>query len=92
MRGHVTKKGRRWYVVYDEVRGDDGKRVQRWRAGGDTKKEAEETLRTILGTLDSGEYVRPNEQTVGDYLEQWLGATKAQVRRSTHTSYSGLLR
>ena len=66
MRGHVRQRGRGWAVVYDEVRGDDGKRVQRWRTGGDTKKEAEETLRTILGTLDSGEYVRPNEQTFGD--------------------------
>lgn len=91
MRGHVAKKGRRWYVVYDEAR-QDGKRVQRWRVGGDTRAEAEKRLRQILSSVDSGEYVQPTEQTVGSFLEQWLTATRPQLRATTHASYTMLLR
>ncbi len=92
MRGHVAKKGRRWYLVYDENRTENGKRVQRWRVGGNTKAEAEQALRSILSAVDAGDYVQPSALTVGAFLEQWIEASRAQLRGTTSASYAMLLR
>lgn len=87
MRGHVRRRGGSWSVVYDEGRDESGRRIQRWRSGYATKREAEEALTKILGTLADGEYVRPNSDTFGEYLDQWLEAVEVQVRPSTFASY-----
>jgi integrase len=87
MRGHVRKRGSKWCVVYDEGYDDSGRRVQRWKSGYATKREAEEALTKILNSLSQGEYVRPNGDTFGGFLEEWLAAVEAQLRPSTFASY-----
>jgi hypothetical protein len=49
MRGHVRKRGSKWAVGHDEGRDDNGQRIQRWRGGYATRKEAEEALTAALG-------------------------------------------
>lgn len=87
MRGHVRKRGGTWAVVYDEGRDDGGRRVQRWKGGYATRREAEEALTKILSSLAMGEYVRPTADTFGGFLDEWLEAIEAQVRPSTLASY-----
>lgn len=45
MRGHVAKKGGRYYaVVYEGTDPATGRQRHRWHVGGATRKEAERVL------------------------------------------------
>jgi Arm DNA-binding domain len=85
MRGHIAKKGTRYYVVVDIGRDvETGKRKQKWHSGHRTKKEAESALSDILTNLDRGTYVEPSRLTVGGFLERdWLPSLRGQLRPAT---------
>jgi hypothetical protein len=88
MRGHVAKKGRRWYPVVDVRDLDTGERKRKWHGGHDTKREATRALTEILGRLDAGTYVAPSRLTVAEFLlEDWLPAVRPSLRPSTFSSY-----
>ena len=83
MRGHIAKKGKRYYVVVDAP-SEDGKRRQQWHPGGGTKAEAEAELTRILSRLQGGEYVSPSRVTVRAFLEdEWLPAVRSTIRPGT---------
>lgn len=89
MKGHVARKGKRWYAVVDI--GFDpatGRRKRKWHAGFKTKREAEQALAKIVTQLDAGSYVEPSKTSLGEYLlSEWLPATRATIRPSTWESY-----
>jgi integrase len=88
MRGSVIKKGDRWYVKLElDPDPATGRRRQRWHSGFATKKEAERARVDLLSKLDRGEYVAPTQQTLGDFLTEWLSAVERTVRPSTFESY-----
>jgi integrase len=88
MRGHVARKGKRYYPVVDVGRDpESGRRRQKWHASCSTKREAERALVTILGSLQTAAYVEPSRGTVADFLIEWLPAIRATVRPSTWASY-----
>lgn len=87
MRGHVRKRGKRWAVVYDEGRNEEGRRVQRWRSGFRTKGEAENFLSKTVSSLGDGSYVAPSKLTFGAYLENWLEEIADTVKPSTSKRY-----
>ena len=88
MRGTVTKKGGKWYVVVERPPDPlTGKRRPKWHSGFKTKKEAERARIDLLSKLDRGEYVEPSQQTLADYLVEWLTAIEHTVRPSTFDSY-----
>lgn len=91
MRGHVRKRGNKYVVVYDEGRDVAGKRIQRWRSGFDTKRDAEKALTEILASLEQGSYAQPTTKTVTQFLGEWLAAVQGQVRPSTWASYKMLI-
>ncbi|WP_188858932.1 Arm DNA-binding domain-containing protein, partial [Oceanobacillus indicireducens] len=59
MRGHIAKKGNRYYIVVDI--GDEERR-QKWLSGYSTKKEAEKDLPRVLNELNDGTYIEPSKQ------------------------------
>jgi len=89
MRGSVVKKGDRYYVKI-ELDPDPltGKRRSKWHSGFRTKREAEKARVDLLSKFDRGEYVEPTQQTLADYLSEWLPAIQHTVRPSTFDSYS----
>jgi integrase len=89
MRGHVAKKGSRYYaVVYEGFDAITGKDKYRWHAAGDTRKAGEKLLADLVKRLHDGDYRAPERITFGDYLlERWLPTKKAQLRLSTFSSY-----
>ena len=89
MRGHIVKRGKRYYaVVYEGTDPATGKRIRRWYAGGDTRKGAEKLLGELVKRSHDGDYRAPDRITVGDYLlERWMPTKRAQLRRSTFDSY-----
>jgi integrase len=73
VRGHIARKGKRYYVVVDVGRDPStGRRRQKWHSGFRTRKEAERACIEILAQLDGGSYTTPTKATVADYLRQWL--------------------
>ena len=89
MRGHVAKKGNRYYaVIYEGVDQATGRQRHRWYAGGATRKEAEKLLVEMVKRNHDGDYRAPERITLGTYLEErWLPAKRAQLRHSTWDSY-----
>lgn len=64
----------------------DGKRHS---INGKTQKEVAQKLRTIVNTMDKGEWVTPSQMTVGDWLLLWLrDYAPLAVRPSTLATYA----
>jgi integrase len=92
MRGHVRKRGKTYAVVYDEGEDESGKRVQRWKSGFKTRKEADTFLTTVLGSIARGEYVEPSKLTLGGYLnEEWLPGLGDEIAPLTKATYENMV-
>ena len=89
MRGHVARKGNRYYaVVYEGFDPATGQERHRWHAAGPTRKGAEKVLGELIKRMHDGDYRAPDRITLGDYLlERWLPTKQAQIRPSTFSSY-----
>lgn len=89
MRGHIAKKGKRYYaVVYEGVDPATGKERHRWHAGGLRRSDAEKLLTTLVKRAHDGHTTPSEKVTVGEYLtEKWLPIQRAQLRPSTFDSY-----
>jgi len=58
-----------------------------------TQREVSEKLRATLRTLDQGEAVNTDRQTIAQFLDRWLeDVVKPSVRPKTHHSYAQLVR
>jgi integrase len=93
MKGSVQKRTGKndvsWCAVYDEPR-PDGRRQQR-RKTFRTRREAETFLAKTVTAIDTGSYVAPSNETVGEYLTRWLEETAATVKPSTIHTYAGVV-
>ena len=94
MRGHIAKKGNRYYVVIHE--GPDpatGKARYRWHAAGASRGEAEKLLAEIVKRMHDGDYRAPDKITVADYLlHRWLPSKRTRVTPSTANSHERNIR
>jgi integrase len=89
MRGSVVRKGDRYYVKIElDADPATGRRRQKWHSGYRTKREAERARVDLLSRLDRGAYVEPSQQTLAEFLEEWLRAIEPTVRPSTFDSYA----
>ena len=80
-----TKAGRRYYIKAT-VPDDTGTPRQRVKRGFLTQKEAAKALRDLIRSGEqSGGYVPPTKQTLGEYLDEWLDGVR--VAPSTEASY-----
>lgn len=92
MRGHIAKKGNRYYaVIYEGIDPLTGKGRHRWHAAGATRKEAERVLTELVKRHHDGEYRPPEKITLGEYLQRWL-PTKRNLAPSTYSSYERSIR
>ncbi|MCF3942160.1 tyrosine-type recombinase/integrase [Oceanobacillus alkalisoli] len=91
MRGHVAKKGDRYYVVVDLGRDHRNKRKQKWFSGYSRKKDAEKDLPRILNELEKG-YKEPENMTLEEYFNQWLSRKKRNVQPGTYEHYESYMR
>src|SRR3990172_8959 len=90
MRGHVRRRGSAWAVVVDVGRDGSGRRRQQWHSGFRTRRAAEDELAQIVGRLQNGSYVKPDNQALGPFMREWLDSIRATVRPSTWTTYRAL--
>jgi hypothetical protein len=71
LRGHIRKRGNKWYIVVDLGKDTSGDRQQKWFSGYNTRTEAEADLPRILSELQKGFYVNTENMKLSDYLEYW---------------------
>ncbi|GAB4074757.1 hypothetical protein GCM10028778_22600 [Barrientosiimonas marina] len=86
MRGHIAKKGQKYYVVIDLGQDHKNKRKQKWFSGYERKKDAEKDLPKIINKLEQG-YTDPANMTMLEYFEQWLQKKKNAVSEGTYEHY-----
>jgi integrase len=89
MRGHIARKGKRYYaVIYEGSDPATGKERHRWHAAGGTRRDAERLLADLVKRSHDGDYRAPERITLATYLtERWLPTKHAQLRPSTYDSY-----
>ena len=94
MRGHITRKGNRYYaVIYEGIDPATGKPRHRWHAAGDTRKGAEKVLGDLVKRMHDGDYRAPDKVTLDDYLlERWLPSKRTRVKPSTASAYERNIR
>lgn len=89
MRGHIAKKGYRYYaVVYEGVDSATGKERHRWHIGGSTRRDAERVLADLIKRMHDGAYRPPDRISLADYLlKRWLPVKRTRVKPLTATLY-----
>jgi integrase len=75
-RGHVRRQSEdSWELKFDLGRDPlTGKRITKYATFRGTRKKAEEELTRRLSQRDQGTFVEPTRQSLGQYLQHWLGA------------------
>lgn len=88
MKGHMRRKGDRWYaVIYEGVDPATGKERRGWHAAG-TERADTERLAAKLAAQANRRQDKARAMTFGAYLQsQWLPAKKAALRPSTYAGY-----
>ncbi|GAB3429166.1 tyrosine-type recombinase/integrase [Flindersiella endophytica] len=82
----LADKSVRYRFVVDVGRDENGKRLQLTRTF-DTLKEARAELSRIRHETNRGVYVKPSEETLNQYLDEYLKGATRGLRVSTATSY-----
>src|ERR1019366_4261253 len=80
MLGPMTKRGARYSIVYRATDPQTGhtRQVSRW--DWESKEAVEDALADIVTQLGVGTYLRPNEQTVKQFLEDdWVPSLDVAV-------------
>lgn len=90
MRGHIAKKGNRYYVVVDIGTGSN--RKQKWLSGFKSKKGAENELPKVLNDLNQGTYVEPSKKLYSDFIESWHKNKKNKVSKNTFDTYKWMIK
>jgi integrase len=88
MKGHVTKKGSRWYFVLD-VPNEDGKRKQKWFSSWKTQREAEAAMNKTINEINVGNYIEPSKEKYKDFILKWIEIHKKNIRPNTYETYIG---
>lgn len=93
MQGSVRKKGSKWYYYFDVAK-EDGKRRKIERKGGNTKKEALESLRKALSEYDNiGTITNESNISVSDYFDYWFKEyVVINCKYNTQVSYKRLIK
>lgn len=90
--GQVTKKRRsdgtiRWQARIDMGKGADGTRIRKTKEFK-AKRDALDQLTRWRGELSAGILAPRTNQTLADYLRDWLASKRGTVAPSTHEEYT----
>src|SRR5713226_4383679 len=93
MAGQLIRRGKRiWLVrVYLGRDGVTGRRGYHNRTVHGSKKDAQRYLNKVQREKDTGTFVEPSRQSVGEYFTRWLASIKARVRLRTFADYESLV-
>ena len=85
-------KGKRYKVIIEAGKNPKtGKRSRIVRIVEGRKVDAERLYGDILRELEKGTYIKPTKITLGEYLDNWLGAYAANKAPSTYAGYKRIV-
>ncbi|MDR3561222.1 MAG: site-specific integrase [Negativicutes bacterium] len=89
MRGSLIKNHGKYFLVVDVgIDPETKKRKQKWiNTGTNNKKAAEDLMPSLMQQIVTGQYIEPTDQTVKEYLDEWLEVAKGKVRPGTYDTY-----
>ncbi len=91
--GSIIKKGSNRYLVRLYMGLVDGKRVYHSKTIHGNKKTAQQYLNKILREKDLGEFIKPSQELLAEYMNEWLEKeAKTRVREYTYQNYKDLVR
>ncbi|MBN2074211.1 MAG: site-specific integrase [Dehalococcoidales bacterium] len=93
MRGHIVKRSKNSYTIVLSLGRDPvtNKRLQQWVSVKGNKKDAEKRLSELLIQFDTGTFVKPEKQTVSEYLHSWLSDYRQNLAQKTSELYLYLI-
>jgi integrase len=89
VRGHVARKGDRYYaVIYEGINPATGKERHRWYAAGTRRSDAEKLVNDLVRKKQEGEVSSPERMTLSTYLtDRWLPIQESRLAATTYASY-----
>lgn len=96
IRKKTVKRGGKEYTYWEAryTEGYDsgtGKQIQR-SITGKTQKEVSQKLKAATVAIDSGTYIAPNKQTLGEWLDVWAETYLGSVKPRTVDLYKAIIR
>lgn len=88
-RGQIIKRGSS-YLLRVYLGQEDGKKQYLNRTVKGTISQARQELTRMLREVDTCTYVQPSNQTLADYMSEWLETKRGTVAESTFSDYSRL--
>lgn len=90
MKGSVYQRGAKWYYKFRLPQRDPSTGGFPWVTKGsyETEQDAWAACRESMGKADRGQIVRPSQQTVGEFVTDWLTAVQPALDASTWRSWS----
>lgn len=85
-KGNPFKRGKTWTFIY-YVTDENGKRVQKWKGGYKTKKEAEADLKIYQAKAELNQIIPTNSLTVEKYICKWFDLHKKMLEPNTINGY-----
>jgi len=92
MRGHLTKKGERWYAVVSLKATANRKRRQRWiRLNARTKRGAETGLAKIVVQVEDRGLPENTKTTIAAHLDYWFGISAPKFSGKTRQRFAAII-
>ena len=93
MRGSIKQRSKgSWRLRYEGPPDASGKRKQVSETVRGTKTEADGVLRERLVAVERGNYVNRQRETVGEFLDRWLGSyASTNTTLRTQQGYRGVI-
>lgn len=79
-KGNPFKRGKTWTFIY-YVADENGKRVQKWKGGYKTKKEAEADLKIYQAKAELNQIIPTNSLTVEKHICKWFDLHKKMLEQ-----------
>lgn len=87
MKDGIVQRGKTWAYVIRETDPTTGKSRPRWRGGYPTRAAAKRARDEARAAVHQGTYVSRQDITVGEWLDQWMGAHAVELKPSTASTY-----
>jgi integrase len=95
MRGQIVQRSQGSWTIILYIGRDPttGRKRYRQHTIRGAKRDAERERVRLLRALDTGTYLEPSRQSVGEYLEHWLREyAKIHVAQTTYERYANIVR
>jgi integrase len=87
MKDGIVQRGKTWAYVIRETDPATGRSRPRWRGGYATRAAAKRARDEARAAVHQGTYVSRQDITVGEWLDQWMGAHAVELKPSTASTY-----